>query len=199
MRSVPVWALVSSGCAPVVLIMGWLVAASLQGPAYDPAAQTISVLAAPGGSGYWVMTAAFIALGVCHLLTAWGLRPAATAGRVALAAGGVSALTVALVPAPSSGGSLGHGSVAAVGFVLLAAWPVLAARTSGTVPWALRPLPSLGATAVMALGAAWFLVELHQRGAAGAAERAVTTIQSVWPFLVVLSCFQRPARDRHPV
>ncbi|AXE90880.1 hypothetical protein C1703_38165 [Streptomyces sp. Go-475] len=179
--------------------MGWLVAASLQGPAYDPAAQTISVLAAPGGSGYWVMTAAFIALGVCHLLTAWGLRPAATAGRVALAAGGVSALTVALVPAPSSGGSLGHGSVAAVGFVLLAAWPVLAARTSGTVPWALRPLPSLGATAVMALGAAWFLVELHQRGAAGAAERAVTTIQSVWPFLVVLSCFQRPARDRHPV
>ncbi|MEU0588390.1 DUF998 domain-containing protein [Streptomyces sp. NPDC006132] len=199
MRSVPVWALVSSGCAPVVLIMGWLVAASLQGPAYDPAAQTISVLAAPGGSGYWVMTAAFIALGVCHLLTAWGLRPAATAGRLALAAGGVSALTVALVPAPSSGGSLGHGSVAAVGFVLLAAWPVLAARTSGTVPWALRPLPSLGATAGMALGAAWFLVELHQRGAAGAAERAVTTIQSVWPFVVVLSCFQRPARDRYPV
>ncbi|MER6714671.1 MULTISPECIES: DUF998 domain-containing protein [unclassified Streptomyces] len=199
MRSVPVWALVSSGCAPVVLIMGWLMAASLQGPAYDPAAQTISVLAAPGNSGYWVMTAAFIALGVCHLLTAWGLRPAATAGRVALAAGGVSALTVALVPAPSSGGSLGHGSVAAVGFVLLAAWPVLAARTSGTVPWALRPLPALGATAVMALGAAWFLVELHQRGAAGAAERAVTTIQSVWPFVVVLSCFQRPARDRHPV
>ncbi|MEU0203310.1 MULTISPECIES: DUF998 domain-containing protein [unclassified Streptomyces] len=199
MRSVPVWALVSSGCAPVVLIMGWLVAASLQGPAYDPAAQTISVLAAPGGSGYWVMTAAFIALGVCHLLTAWGLRPAATAGRLALAAGGVSALTVALVPAPSSGGSLGHGSVAAVGFVLLAAWPVLAARTSGTVPWALRPLPSLGATAVMALGAAWFLVELHQRGAAGAAERAVTTIQSVWPFVVVLSCFQRPTRDRYPV
>ncbi|MEU6915774.1 DUF998 domain-containing protein [Streptomyces olindensis] len=198
MRSVPTWALVSSGCAPVVLIMGWLVAASLQGPAYDPAAQTISVLAAPGGSGYWVMTAAFIALGVCHLLTAWGLRPAATAGRVALAAGGGSALAVALVPAPSSGGSLSHGSVAAVGFVLLAAWPVLAARTSGTVPWALRPLPSLGATAVMALGAAWFLIELHQRGAPGAAERAVTTIQSVWPFVVVLSCFQRSAPEGNP-
>lgn len=197
-RSVPVWALVSSGCAPVVLIMGWLVAASLHGPAYDPAAQTISVLAAPGGSGYWVMTAAFIALGVCHLLTAWGLRPAATAGRLALAAGGVSALVVALVPAPSSGGSLSHGSVAAVGFVLLAAWPVLASRTGGIVPWALQPLPSLGATAVMALGAAWFLVELHQRGAAGAAERAVTTIQSVWPFVVVLSCFQRSARAEHP-
>ncbi|KDN77582.1 membrane protein [Streptomyces olindensis] len=199
MRSVPLWALVSSGCAPVVLIMGWLVAASLQGSAYDPAAQTISVLAAPGGSGYWVMTAAFIALGVCHLVTAWGLRPAAPAGRVALAAGGGSALAVALVPAPSSGGSLSHGSVAAVGFVLLAAWPVLASRSGDTVPWALRPLPALGATAVMALGATWFLIELHQRGAAGAAERAVTTIQSVWPFVVVLSCFQRSAREGYPV
>ncbi len=178
--------------------MGWLVAASLQGSAYDPAAQTISVLAAPGGSGYWVMTAAFIALGVCHLVTAWGLRPAAPAGRVALAAGGGSALAVALVPAPSSGGSLSHGSVAAVGFVLLAAWPVLASRSGDTVPWALRPLPALGATAVMALGAAWFLIELHQRGAAGAAERAVTTIQSVWPFVVVLSCFQRSAHEGYP-
>ncbi|GGX18518.1 membrane protein [Streptomyces lomondensis] len=178
--------------------MGWLVAASLHGPAYDPAAQTISVLAAPGGSGSWAMTAAFIALGVCHLLTAWGLRPAATAGRLMLAAGGISALAVALVPAPSSGGSLSHGSVAAVGFVVLAAWPVLAARTGAAAPWALRPLPSLGATAVMALGAAWFLIELHHQGAAGAAERAVTTIQSVWPFVVVLSCFHRSARDGSP-
>ncbi|MEU2541565.1 DUF998 domain-containing protein [Streptomyces iakyrus] len=194
MRSVPTWALVSSGCAPLFLITGWVVAASLQGPPYDPAAQTISVLAAPGNSGSWVMTAAFIALGFCHLLSAWGLRPAATAGRAALAAGGVSALAVAMFPAPSSGGSLGHGSVAAVGFTLLAAWPVLAARAGAGVPWALRPIPSLGATAVMAAGAAWFLVELHLHGVAGVAERAVTTLQSVWPFVVVLSCLRGSLR-----
>ncbi|MGW0291027.1 DUF998 domain-containing protein [Streptomyces tuirus] len=198
MRSVPRWALVSSGCAPVFLIMGWLVAASLQGHPYDPAAQTISVLAAPGNSGSWVMTAAFIALGLCHLLTAWGLRPAATAGRLALAAGGLSALAVAVVPAPSSGGSLTHGSVAAVGFAVLAAWPVLAARAGAAVPWALRPVPSLGATAVMAVGAAWFLVELHLHGVAGVAERAVTTLQSVWPFVVVLSCLRGSVRDGCP-
>ncbi|MCE7049719.1 DUF998 domain-containing protein [Streptomyces purpurascens] len=199
MRSVPKWVLMSSGCAPVVLIMGWAVSASLQGPSYDPAVQTISVLAAPGGSSYWVMTAAFITLGICHLLTAWGLRPAAPAGRAALAAGGVAALAVALFPSPSSGGSLPHGSVAVVGFVVLAVWPVLAARRGHAVPWALRPFPSLGATAVMALGAAWFLAELHQQGAPGAAERAVTTIQSVWPFTVVLSCFSFPrsARDEY--
>ncbi|WP_030951269.1 DUF998 domain-containing protein, partial [Streptomyces sp. NRRL S-481] len=86
MRSVPKWVLLPSGCAPTVLILGWMVAASLQGPAYDPAAQTISVLAAPGTAGSWVMTGAFIAVGACHLLTAWGLRAAAVPGRVALAA-----------------------------------------------------------------------------------------------------------------
>ncbi|MFD5481951.1 DUF998 domain-containing protein [Streptomyces hawaiiensis] len=195
MRSVPTWALVSSGCAPVFLIMGWLVAASLQGPPYDPAAQTISVLAAPGSSGSWVMTAAFIALGFCHLMTAWGLRPAGTAGRMALAAGGAAALGVAMFPVPSSGGSLSHGSVAAVAFALLAAWPVLAARAGIAVPWALRPLPSLAATTVMAAGAAWFLIELHLQGVAGVAERAVTTLQSVWPFVAVLSCLRGSPRD----
>ncbi|MEU3487898.1 DUF998 domain-containing protein [Streptomyces massasporeus] len=198
MRSVPPWVLVSSGCAPVFLIMGWLVAASIEGRPYDPAAQTISVLAAPGHSGSWVMTAAFVALGFCHLLTAWGLRPAATAGRMALAAGGVSALVVAVVPAPSSGGSLSHGSVVAVGFAVLAAWPVLAARAGTAVPWALRPFPSLGATVVMAVGAAWFLVELHLHGVAGMAERAVTTLQSVWPFVVVLSCLRESLREGRP-
>ncbi|MFC7844257.1 DUF998 domain-containing protein [Streptomyces sp. NPDC001046] len=197
MRSVPLWALLSSGCAPVALILGWLVAASLQGSAYDPIAQTISVLAAPGTSGSWIMTAAFVVLGVCHLLTAWGLRPAAAAGRIALAGGGVAALAVALFPTPSSGGSLRHGSVAAVGFVLLAVWPVLAARSGRGAPWALRPVPSLGATAVMALGAGWFLLEIHQQGAMGVAERAVTTLQSVWPFVVVLSCLRPSVRPRN--
>jgi hypothetical protein len=102
----------------------------------------------------------------------------------------VAALAVAVVPAPSSGGSLGHGSVAVVGFTVLAAWPVLAIRTGGSVPWALRPLPSLGAAAVMAVGAAWFLVETQLHGVAGVAERAVTTLQSVWPFVVALSCLR---------
>ncbi|MEY7978662.1 DUF998 domain-containing protein, partial [Streptomyces pilosus] len=88
MPIVPRWVLLSSGCAPVLLIAGWVVAASLEGSAYDPVTQTISVLAAYGAAGFWVMTGALFALGVCHLLTAWGLRPAAAAGRLALAGGG---------------------------------------------------------------------------------------------------------------
>ncbi|MEU9861210.1 DUF998 domain-containing protein [Streptomyces sp. NPDC047971] len=191
MRSVPWWTLLSSGCAPVLLAGGWVVAADMEGSAYDPATQTISVLAAYGAEGFWVMTGALLALGACHLLTAWGLRPAALAGRVALAAGGVTAFVVALLPAPSSGGSLTHGSVAVVGFVLLAAWPVLAAVRDGGAPWGLRPAPALAATAMMGIGAVWFLVEINRQGPAGVAERLVTCMQSVWPFVVVASCLAR--------
>ncbi|MEW1683354.1 DUF998 domain-containing protein [Streptomyces sp. NPDC093594] len=197
MLLVPRWVLLSSGFAPLLLIAGWVIAAALEGSAYDPVTQTISVLAAYGASGSWVMTGAFIALGVCHLLTAWGLRAAAVAGRAALAGGGVAALVVALVPAPSSGGSLGHGSVAAVGFVLLALWPVLAADGRHTAPWALRPTPSLAATALMVAGAAWFLIEMHRNGMTGVAERVVTAVQSLWPFVVVTSCLRhRTDRER---
>jgi hypothetical protein len=190
--------LLSSGCAPVLLIAGWTVAGLLEGPAYDPATQTISVLAADGSSGFWVMTGALLALGVCHLLTAWGLRAAALAGRVALAGGGVSALVVALFPAPSSGGSLRHGSVAVVGFTLLAVWPVLAADRGGAAPWGLRPAPAAVATALMGAGAAWFLIEMQGHGAIGVAERVVTSVQSLWPFVVVASCLRHPVHDAPP-
>ncbi|GAA3506459.1 DUF998 domain-containing protein [Streptomyces prasinosporus] len=195
MPSVPRRVLLPSGCAPVLLIAGWVVAASLEGPAHDSATQTISVLAAHGASGYWVMTGALLALGACHLLTAWGLRAAAPAGCAALAGGGLAALAVVLLPTPGSGGSLHHGSMAAAGFALLAVWPVLAADGGGAAPWALRPAPSAAATAVMVAGAVWFLVEAHRQGVAGVAERVVTAVQSLWPFVVVTSCL-RHAQER---
>ncbi|MCH0539265.1 DUF998 domain-containing protein [Streptomyces sp. MUM 203J] len=195
MEPVPRWALLSSGAAPVLLSGGWTVAALLEGPAYDPVTQTISVLAAHGAAGFWVMSTALFALGVCHLLTAWGLRPAAPAGRMALAAGGASALVVAFLPTPSSGGSLRHGSVAAVGFTLLAVWPLLAAVRGRGIPWGLRPVPALAATTAMCAAAAWFLYETHQRGAAGVAERLVTCLQSLWPFVVAASCRRGRVKD----
>ncbi|MFJ8545790.1 DUF998 domain-containing protein [Streptomyces sp. NPDC093586] len=187
MRIVPRWALFTSGCAPLLLIGGWAIAASLM-PAYDPSTQTISVLGSSGASGFWVMNGAFLALGLCHLLTAWGLRAAAAAGRVALGGGGLAAFAVVLLPAPSSGGSLRHGAVAVVGFALLALWPVLAVDGDEGTPWALRPAPSIAATALMAVGGAWFLFEMTRHGAAGVAERVVTFAQSLWPFVVVTSC-----------
>ena len=197
MRTVPWWALLSSGCAPVVLIGGSTIAAAIHGPGYSPVRQTISVLAADGPSGYWALTATLIALGTCHLATAWGLRAAGLAGRLALGAGGVSAIILSLFPAPNRGGSLSHGSVVAVGFSLLALWPVLAADRSRGAPWGLRPVPSVTVSALMVAGAAWFLIELQTNGAAGVAERILTAAQSLWPVVVVVSCLRHsPHGDR---
>ncbi|MFF0188460.1 DUF998 domain-containing protein [Streptomyces sp. NPDC005244] len=190
MSNVPRWVLLSSGCAPVLFTAGWIVGAHLVGPAYNPVTQTISVLAAYGESGFWVMTGALLALGICHLLTAWGLRAAAVPGRLALAGGGVAAMVLALLPAPISGGSLRHGTAAAIGFALLALWPILSADGSETAPWALRRVPSVTATAVMVAGAAWFLIETQRHGDLGVAERFVTGVQSLWPFVVVASCLR---------
>ena len=86
--------------------------------------------------------------------------------------------------------------MAAAGFTLLALWPVLAATAGRGTPWALRPLPSFAATTVMVAGAVWFLVEMHRHGMAGVAERVVTAVQSLWPFVVVLSCLRHRARRR---
>lgn len=206
--------------APVLLVGGWTVSAELQGPGYDPATATISILAADGAGGYWVMTSALLALGLCHVVTACGLRPAAPFGRVALAGGGLAAILLALFPAPSSGGSFAHGVVVATGFALLALWPVLAvprhafARgnvpgggttswtrpagppAGGRPPWGLRPVPSATAAALMWLGGGWFLLALFVLDTAGAAERVITFLQSFWPLAVVVSCFRHDDGER---
>ncbi|HBF84301.1 MULTISPECIES: DUF998 domain-containing protein [Streptomyces] len=207
MRSVPWWVLLSSACAPVLLVGGWTISAVLQGPGYDPASATISILAADGAHGYWVMTSALLGLGVCHVVTACGLRPAARAGRLALGGGGVTAMLLALFPAPSSGGSLDHGTVVAVGFCLLALWPVLAVRRGSgplaqggaAAPWGLRPGPSLVAAGLMWLGGAWFLLALFVHDTAGAAERVVTFEQSFWPLMVAVSCARGTGGEERPV
>lgn len=129
-------------------------------------------------------------------------------------------MLLALFPAPASGGSFAHGVVVAVGFCLLAVWPVLAvrrraarrrvvaaagdtwprptARSGRTAPWGLRPAPSVTAAALMWLGGAWFLLALYMLDTAGAAERVLTFAQSFWPLVVVVSCFRHEGDDGHP-
>ncbi|MGF1429617.1 DUF998 domain-containing protein [Kitasatospora sp. LaBMicrA B282] len=194
MRPIPRWALVSAGCAPAALIAGWLAAGLLQGPGYDPARQTISSLEADGTPNRWLLVAALAALGCCHLVTALGLRPAAVAGRLALAGGGIASIMVALFPEPAHGGSLRHGVITGAGFTLLCVWPCLAVRRSPAAPWALRPAPAVLVSLLMLAGAAWFLLAINTHGPAGIAERLVTTTQSLWPLLVVLSCVRVGAR-----
>ncbi|MEY9846970.1 DUF998 domain-containing protein [Streptacidiphilus sp. MAP5-3] len=196
MRPVPWWALVSAGIAPLLLVGGWLVAASFQGPGYDPVTDTISALAGGGAADSWLMAGAIGGLGACHLVTAIGLRVAGVAGRVALAAGGVASIVVAFSPVPSSGGSLRHSAATVVGYSFLAVWPVLAAYRPHTPAWGLRPLLSAAVTLVSLLGAGWFLLALWGHGAAGVAERVVTGVQALWPLVVVFSCLELE-RVRH--
>ncbi|CAM5309761.1 hypothetical protein SCALM49S_09591 [Streptomyces californicus] len=147
------------------------------------------MLASYGATSYRLMTAMLLVLGTSYVVTAHALRRAAPAGRLALAGGGLSALALTLVPAPSSGGALEHGAVATVDSRCSRSgrpWPPSAPK--GRRPGGLRLDVSLAASAVMFASALWFLAELQSARAPGTAERVVTFLQALWPFLVVLSC-----------
>lgn len=186
---VPWWALVSAGCAPVVLVGAWVWAATLQPAGYDPMIDSISALAANGAAYPWLMTGALYLLGVCHMATALGLRTAALPGRVALACGGVASIVVGLSPEPADGGtSLRHLLSTGIGFTLLALFPMLAAVRGLAPNWTLRLSTGRVVTALMAIGAGWFLLELHGHSVAGLAERILTGAQTAWPLVIVAAC-----------
>ena len=183
MERIPWWAQVSSTAAPVLLIGGWTLAASLQPPGYDPLRDTLSALAAHGATDRWVMTSAIAGLGVCHVITALGLRPARAAGRITLAAGGLATVLVAVFAQPVRGNSTVHTVVAAVSFTALGAWPLLAVRQTSSAPLLTRPVSLVAASALLGL-AAWFALDLHG-SFRGLSERAAAGSQSLWPLAVV--------------
>ena len=83
MRNVPWWGVLSSAAAPVLLAGGWTIAATLQPPSFDPVTDTGSALAAVGAAGRWLMTATFLAVGTCDVITGLALRPASSTGAAA--------------------------------------------------------------------------------------------------------------------
>jgi hypothetical membrane protein len=188
-REVPWWGVLSSAAAPVLLIGGWTVAAALQPGSFDQVTGTISALAARGAADRWVMTLAFLGVGVCHVLTGLALRPAATPGRLLLMAGGVATVAVAVNPVTAGGpGSLAHTLAAAAAFIALAIWPVFGRRRGSAVPWVLRPAACAVATGMLLGLLLWFYVELITGGGQlGAAERAAAGTQALWPLAVVLT------------
>jgi hypothetical protein len=173
----------------VLLAGGWTVAARLQPGSFDAVSQTISALAADGAADRWVMTLAIMGAGACYVLTGLALRPAASAGRLILIAGGIAGLLVAANPEPAGGGgSLAHGFWATSCFIALTAWPAAGWRRGPGVPAGLRRAVSVSAAAVMLCLLAWFEVELITRsGQAGLAERILAETQAVWPLAVVLT------------
>lgn len=176
------------------LIGGWSIAAALQSGGFDAVTGTISALAAVGADHRWVMTVAIAVTGVCHMITAAALRPAAPRGRLLLALGGAATVLVALLPlgAPSPVPTL-HGAAALAAFVLLGAWPAAApaprdAPPGSPVAWGLRPRVSRTAAAVLlALTAAFLVASVTGAHAVGAVERVAAAAQALWPAVVVAS------------
>jgi hypothetical membrane protein len=177
--------MLSAGLAPVLLIGGWTLAAARQPPGYDATRDTISALAAIGATDRWMMTAALVGVGLCHVVTALGLWRAAAAGRLVLAVGGVATLMVAAFPLPRTGSSAAHAVAALVAFGALTIWPALA-----RVPRYARV-----ATAVLALLLAWFGAELLTDGSrVGLSERVLAGAQALWPLCAALLMRRLPPR-----
>ncbi|WP_430782692.1 DUF998 domain-containing protein [Actinoplanes sp. G11-F43] len=124
----------SSAAAPVLLIGGWTLAAGRQPGGFDSTVGTISALAAENATDRWLMTAALIGVGLCHVVTAFGLSPAALPGRIVLALGGVATALVAAFPLPAAGDAPAHAITATLAFLTLAVWPAFAWRRRSASP-----------------------------------------------------------------
>ena len=179
------------------MIGGWTLAASLQ-PQYDPVADTVSALAAPGATDRWVMTLTFLLVAGCYIVTALALRPAGAAGRLILIAGAVAGLLVAANPEhPGDAYPVPHIIAASAGLAGLVTWPAGAWRRGSAVPWGLRPAVAAAAVAVLFALVLWFGAELVLGAVqVGLAERVAGGAQAAWPLAVVLSC-RRPSRRRY--
>jgi hypothetical membrane protein len=187
-RHVPWWGALSAFAAPCLLIAGSTTAADMQPPGYSAIAETISTLASYGAVDRWIMTDTFLGLGLCVLVTAFGLRTAALPGRLLLAAAGCAVATVAFLPQPASGSSVKHMAVACFAFISLALWPVVGWRRAGDVPRLLRPRVSIAVGGVLLAMCCWYVIELHGNGGVlGLAERSVAICQSLWVLLVALN------------
>jgi Protein of unknown function (DUF998) len=190
---VPWWGLLSAAAALVFLVAGCTLATVLQPASFNWLASTVSTLTERGAADSWVTTAAFAVTGACEMATALALRPAATPGRLILAAAGAASVLVAANP-EHPGGSPTHGLWAAVTFTALIAWPTGAWRRGPLVPWGLRSAVSAAAVATLLALLAWYLTELIAKGGmTGLAERLMGVAEVGWPLAVVVSC-RRPAQ-----
>lgn len=186
-------AIVSSTLAPVFFIGGAIAAGALS-PGYDPVRQTISELAAGDAPTRVLMTTFFVLTGLCHLVTVTFARGIGIPGRIAFLVGALASLGVAAFPLPSvAGTSATHTSFAIVGFVLLAAWPLLGMRFRADFPWLVRPVGSILGTAILTVFCVWFLIvwSSHSSPYVGLVERVAADAESVWPAVVATALFRR--------
>ena len=186
-------ALVSAYLTPVLFIGGTIVA-GLASPGYDPVRQTISELAAGDAPMRVFETVVFVLTGLSHLVTVTFARGIGIPGRVAYLGGALASLAVAVFPLPTMAGtSAAHRVAAIVGFVLLAAWPLLGMRFGREFPWIVRPIGSITGTVILTALCLWFLAvwSSPSLGYVGLVERIAADAESIWPAVVVTALFLR--------
>ena len=115
---------------PAAFIGAWMVGSAVTAREYSPIDDAISRLAAVGADSRPLMTAGFIGFGVCLPVYASALRRVVGgAAWLTAAATGVATLAVSATPLDrSSAVDTWHGLFAGLGYVTLAATPLLAVR-----------------------------------------------------------------------
>jgi hypothetical protein len=148
---------------------------------YDPTRKAISRLAALGAPTRPGMTAGLVALGAGMALYGLARRPDPV--WILPVANGLTALVVAALPL-GGGADTAHGLAATVGYVTLAAIPVVSAR--GVSPARARFSVATGVTTALCLAAS----ALGNR--AGLFQRLGLTTTHVWVVVSALSLLRSP-------
>jgi Protein of unknown function (DUF998) len=191
-HSVPGWAVVSAGLAPVLATGGWLVADAVQPASYSPIRKTVSVLAGHAGTDRWIMTGALFLVGGCQLVTAAGLAGVRVPARILLAVAGLSSIGIALSPEPARGSTPQHLAWTSLGAVAIAVWPALVARRAPPRPLILSSYGCAVVTAVFIVLLGWLIIETQGGSDLGLAERLFLTTETSWPFVVAIALRKTP-------
>ncbi|NQU37267.1 MAG: DUF998 domain-containing protein [Actinobacteria bacterium] len=182
----------SSLAAPVCLIGGWFLAAAVQPGGFDSVTDTISALAGTDTPSRWIMTTAFIATGVAHIVTASGLGTAPKSARIGLAIGGASLIAVAAFPVSATATPVAHSAAALVGFASLACWASLGrwSQQPAEARWVTRPVVRHGVTIGLSTLTALFLLQVITGGdQIGLTERLAAGAEALWPLAISLGTY----------
>ena len=180
------WAVVSSGLSPVLLVAAWVYAGTRQPAAYSPLRQTVSVMAGYAGTDRWIMTAALLVIGGCHLVTAAGFPGVGTPARLVLVVAGIASIGVALAPEPVDGSTSQHLAWTALGAAAITVWPAFAMRRHTPATRLIGVRASVVVAAVFLCLLGWMIVETQGGWQLGLAERLTSSVDVLWPFVVAL-------------
>jgi hypothetical membrane protein len=175
---------------PVAFVAAWAVGSAVK-EGYSPVSRTISRLAEPGASTRPLMTAGFVAFGLCMLpyARAVGRVLDSPATGAAVAASALGSLGVAAWPVTADGGTRGdklHYYAAATAYAANALAPLLAARRFDCRRGR-RGSAAIGAAVATAL-----VASVRHEPLTGLLQRTGLTLYDTWSVLLAVRLLQGP-------